>query len=192
MIMPLFNLIIYVVAAIAIALLGMAIIIYNVLIALRNNVRKAWANIDVLLEKRHDLISRLVDVVKGYEKYERTVLVQVTAMRTEWMQIQNVPDVKAKMKTSNQISQALKSLFADVENYPDLKADRTFLELQQAITEMENQIADRREFYNDTVNTYNIKIQIFPFVLFSSLLEYKPLPFFQPPAGSTDKINVIL
>lgn len=188
--MALLNFVLYVAAAIVIILLGILVIIYNTLITVRNNVNKAWVDIDVLLEKRHDLIGRLVEVVKGYETYEKTVLTKVTAMRTAWAQAQQSSDVWAKMTTSNQISQGLKSVFANIENYPNLKADQTFLELQQSISEMENQIADRREFYNDTVNEYNIKIKVVPFVFLSSFLNYKPLPFFQPPAGSTSEVKV--
>jgi len=81
-------------------------------------------------------------------------------------------------------------VFADVENYPDLKADQTFIELQNALIEIENQIADRREFYNDSVNEYNIKIKVFPYVLLSPSLNYKPLPFFQPPEGSEEEVKV--
>jgi LemA protein len=159
---------------------------------LKNNVSKAWANIDVLLEKRHDLIGKLVDTVKGYMKYEKTVLTKLTAMRTSWAGVQGNDNVQNKIDTSNQITGTLKTLFADVENYPDLKADGTFLELQKALEEIENEIADRREFYNDTVNEYNIKIKVIPFNFFSRMLHYTPQPFFQAPEEAKQVVNADL
>ncbi|MCL5011658.1 MAG: LemA family protein [Candidatus Marsarchaeota archaeon] len=160
---------------------GLIILIYNTLINVKNNVNKAWANIDVLLEKRHDLIGQLVETVKGYMKYEKNVLEEVTKLRGQWEGIQDDSDNQNKMNTSNQISQALKSIFAVAENYPNLKTDQQFQELQKAITNLENQIADRREFYNDAVNAYNIKIQVIPYNLFSSLMRLQNLPYFQAP-----------
>ncbi|MCL5011590.1 MAG: LemA family protein [Candidatus Marsarchaeota archaeon] len=164
-----------------IVIIGVFVIIFNTLVMLRNNVRKAWANIDVLLQKRHDLIGRLVETVKGYMQYEKTLLVKITALRTSWSDVQEQDDIQKKMDASNQITNTIKTLFADVENYPNLKADETFMELQKAIIQMEDEIADRREFYNDTVNEYNIKIKIIPYAFFSGMLKYASLPFFQAP-----------
>ena len=169
---------------------GIFFIIYNTLITVRNNVSKAWANIDVLLEKRHDLIGNLVNTVKGYTQYERSVLVQVTELRTSWAKVQNDQNTQKKIDTSNQISSTLKTLFANVENYPQLKADQTFLELMKNLTEIEDQIADRREFYNDTVNEYNIKIKVIPFDIFAGMLKYQPMQFFQAPADEREPVNV--
>lgn len=169
---------------------GVLVIIYNTLITLKNNVAKAWANIDVLLQKRHDMISKLVDAVKGYESYEKSVLAKITSMRTTWMNVQQDSNVQNKMDASNQISRVLKTVFANVENYPDLKADTTFLELQKAIESIEDQIADRREYYNDTVNTYNIKIKIIPFNFFAGPLGYQQMPFFQAPDAAKENIRV--
>lgn len=174
---------------ICIVLAGLIVLIYDNLIRLRNNVNKAWSNIDVLLQKRHDLIGNLVNTVKGYMRYEKTVLIKLTEMRTAWASVQNgEPD--SKMAASNQITGTLKTLFADVEGYPDLKADTTFMNLQQQLIEMENEISDRREFYNDTVNEYNIHIKIIPYNFFSGLLGYKPIPFFQAPEGSKEPVKV--
>lgn len=164
------------------------LIVYNSLVEVKNNVSRAWANIDVLLEKRHDLIGKLVDTVKGYEAYEKTVLVKITSLRTAWSQVQN-SSVEDKMGTSNQISTALKSIFAVSENYPDLKADQVFLELQKALEDIENQIADRREFYNDSVNQYNIRTQTIPYNAFAKMLGYKAMSFFKAPAGAEEPVN---
>jgi LemA protein len=168
----------------------MFILIYNALITLRNNVNKAWANIDVLLQKRYDLISKLVDTVKGYMSYERTVLVRVTAMRTAWINVQDAKSKEDKMTASNQITNSLKTLFADVEGYPDLKADQTFVTLQKELIEVEDEIADRREFYNDTVNEFNTRMTIVPYSLFSGLLGYSLLPFFNAPDEAKVPVNV--
>lgn len=180
------------VGIIVIVLFGVFVVIYNTLIMLKNNVTKAWSNIDVLLEKRHDLIGKLVDTVKGYMKYERSVLTQLTAMRTSWTDVQNDNNVQNKIDTSNQITGTLKTLFADIENYPDLKADTTVLELQKALEQIENEIADRREFYNDTVNEYNIKIKVIPFNFFSGMLHYTAQPFFQAPNEAKQVVNADL
>ncbi len=146
-----------IIGAAAFVLIVIFFVIYNALIEVKNNVNRAWADIDVLLEKRHDLIGKLVDTVKGYEAYEKSVLLQITKMRSSWITSQGA-DSKTKMETSNQISTALKSVFAVSENYPDLKANTVFVDLQTALKDIENQIADRREFYNDSVNQYNIRI----------------------------------
>jgi LemA protein len=170
---------------------GFFFIIYNSLVVVRNNVNKAWSDIDVLLEKRYDLIGNLVSTVKGYMKYEKSVLVQVTAMRMAWSNVQG-NNVQDKMDTSNQISNTLKTLFADVENYPDLKADQTFMQLQNALVDIENQIADRREYYNDSVNIYNIKISIIPNNLFAGSLGFRPLSLFKAPEEAEQVVKVDL
>jgi LemA protein len=183
------NFILDILIVFIITVIGIFVIIFNTLVMLRNNVRKAWANIDVLLQKRHDLIGRLVETVKGYMQYEKTLLVKITALRTSWTDAQEQDDVQKKMNTSNQITNTLKTLFANVENYPALKADETFIELQKAITQMEDEIADRREFYNDTVNEYNIKIKIIPYLFFSGILKYERLPFFQAPEEARQPVS---
>ena len=155
-------------------------ILYNTLISLKNNIGRASADIDVLLQKRYDMIGRLADVVKGYSNYEKSVLLQITGMRTKWMTVQN-GDINQKMEQSNQISQTLKTIFADVENYPDLKADNNFLQLQSTIYELETQIADRREFYNDSVNELNTKVEQVPYNLIAKGFGFTRLQFLQIP-----------
>jgi LemA protein len=119
-----------------------------------------------------------VDVVKGYANYEKSLLTKITALRTAAPQVQGA-SINDKMANSNQISAALKTIFAVSENYPDLKADQNFLQLQQTITEIENQIADRREFYNDSVNAFNIRIQEVPYNFLAGMLGYKTGQFLQ-------------
>ncbi|MDE1761964.1 MAG: LemA family protein [Candidatus Micrarchaeota archaeon] len=170
---------------------GILVIIWNTLVMMKNNVAKAWANIDVLLEQRHDELGKLIDTVKGYKNYEKTILTKLTGLRTKWMSIPK-DDIQGKADASNQISQALKSIFATSENYPDLKADQSFLQLQTRISELETQIAERREFYNDSANEYNIKIAQIPYVMFANGMGYKPVQLFQVPDASKQDVKVNL
>lgn len=133
--------------------------VYNGLIMLSRNIEKAWANIDVLLKQRHDEIPKLVKVCEGYMKYERETLEKITAARTACIQAKGVADSANK---EGELTGLLKTLFAVAENYPDLKANQNFLQLQQRVSYLESQIADRREFYNDSVNNYNIRINQIP------------------------------
>src|SRR5947207_12384434 len=133
------------------------ITIYNGLIAIKSDVDKAWANIDVRLKQRHDELTKLLDVTKGYANFERETMTKVTQARSQYQQAVTF-DQKAQADQS--MTSALRGFFAVAENYPELKANVNFMQLQQRITQLENQIADRREFYNDSVNTYNIRIQI--------------------------------
>jgi LemA protein len=150
--------------------------IYNGLISLRNNIDKAWANIDVLLKQRSDLIPNLVEAVKGYMKHEKAVLTEITQLRTALM---GATTPSAKAKTSEGISAALKTIFAVAENYPKLEASQNFLELQKQLTAMENQIADRREFYNDSVLLFNTRIHSLPDLVFASMMGLKDKEYFK-------------
>ncbi|MGD0923080.1 MAG: LemA family protein, partial [Terriglobia bacterium] len=132
------------------------ITIYNSLVRLRNDMDKAWANIDVLLKQRHDELPKLIETCKGYMQYEQKTFQMIVEARTSFMKATTVAE---KAQADNLISGALKSLFAVSENYPDLKANNNFMQLQKRISELEERIADRREFFNDDVNTYNIRIQ---------------------------------
>src|SRR6266705_3094840 len=132
------------------------ITLYNGLVAIKNDIDKSWANIDVLLKQRHDELSKLLDVTKGYMEFERDTLTKITQARSQFSQAVTF-DQKAQADQS--MTSALRGFFAVAENYPDLKANSNFQQLERRITELENQIADRREFYNDSVNTFNIRIQ---------------------------------
>ncbi len=148
-------------------LLVYIVIIYNGLVRLRNDIDKAWANIDVLLKQRHDELPNLVATCKGYMQYEQQTLERVTQARTAYMRASTVGEkAQADLLTTG----ALRGLFAVAENYPDLKANNNFLQLQKRISELEDMIADRREFFNDDVNTYNVRIQQLPDVVIAKMM----------------------
>ena len=152
------------------------VIIYNGLVRLRNENDRAWANIDVLLKQRHDEIPNLVETVKGYMQHEQQTLLAVTEARASSM---NASSVGQKAVADLQVASALRGLFAVAENYPQLKANQNFLKLQNRITELEERIADRREFFNDDVNTYNTRIGQIPEVFVASFMALKPRQMFQ-------------
>lgn len=152
------------------------IIIYNGLIEVMRNIDKAWANIDVLLKQRYDEVPNLVNICKGYMAYEKETLEKITAIRVSCMQAKNVAESSFR---EGELGQSLKSLFAVAENYPDLKANQNFLQLQQRISYLENQIADRREFFNDSVNNYNIRINQIPDLFVARSLKMQPKEFFK-------------
>jgi LemA protein len=153
-----------------------AVILYNELVRLRNENDRAWANVDVLLKQRHDEIPNLVETVKGYMQHEQQTLLAVTQARAASM---NAASIGQKATADLQMTGALHSLFAVAENYPQLKANENFLKLQHRISELEERIADRREFFNDDVNTYNTRIGQIPEVFIASFLELKPRSMFK-------------
>ena len=152
------------------------ITIYNSLVRLRNDIGKAWANIDVLLKQRHDELPKLIETCRGYMQYEQKTLQLVTEARTSFMKANTVAE---KAQADNLLAGALKSLFAVAENYPELKADNNFMQLQNRISELEEKIADRREFFNDDVNTYNIRIQQLPDVFIAHMMTLQPKDLFK-------------
>lgn len=152
------------------------VIVYNGLVRLRNENDRAWANIDVLLKQRHDEIPNLVETVKGYMQHEQQTLLAVTEARASSM---SASSVGQKAVADLQVASALRGLFAVAENYPQLKANQNFLKLQNRITELEERIADRREFFNDDVNTYNTRIGQIPEVFVASFMALKPRQMFQ-------------
>ncbi|MBZ5514615.1 MAG: LemA family protein [Acidobacteriia bacterium] len=152
------------------------ITIYNSLVRLRNDIDKAWANIDVLLKQRHDELPKLIETCKGYMQYEQKTFLLVTEARTAFLRATSVSE---KAQADNLISGALKTLFAVAEKYPDLKANNNFMQLQHRISELEERIADRREFFNDDVNTYNIRIQQLPDVFVARMLSLQRRDLFK-------------
>lgn len=158
-----------VVALIVIGFVGFLIAVYNSLIRMKNNIQKSWANIDVLLKQRSDELPKLIDTVKAYMKYEEDVLTKITLARTKFLDAQSV---KEKAESDNMIADALKSLFAVSENYPELRSSENFQQLQSRISGLENELSDRREFYNDSVNEYNIKIKSLPDLIIARILGY--------------------
>lgn len=156
-----------------IVLLTYVVGIYNVLVRLANNIDKAWSNIDVILKQRHDELPKLVEVCNSYMIHERETLKSVTNARTAYSTGLNIDD---KTQAENQIVRALGKLFAVAEQYPDLKANQEFLAVQQRISALESTIADRREFYNDSVNLYNIAIEQIPTLWVAQEVGYSPRP----------------
>src|ERR1700682_2422153 len=152
------------------------VILYNGLVRLKNDNDRASANIDVLLKQRHDEIPNLVETVKGYMQHEQQTLLFVTQARTASM---NAASIRQKATADLMITGALRGLFAVAENYPQLRANEDFLKLQNRITELEERIADRREFFNDDVNTYNTRIRQLPEVFLASLMALPPREFFK-------------
>ena len=152
------------------------ITIYNSLVRLKNDIDKAWANIDVLLKQRHDELPKLIETCKGYMQYEQKTFQLITEARTAFMKAGSVGE---KAQADNMISGALKSLFAVAENYPELKSNNNFMQLQKRISELEEKIADRREFFNDDVNTYNIRIQQLPDVFIAHLMSLQRKDLFK-------------
>jgi LemA protein len=145
--------------------------IYNGLVAIKNDIDKAWANIDVLLKQRHDELTKLLDTTKGYMEFEGATLTKITQARSQYQQAVTV-DQKAQADQS--ITSALRGLFAVAENYPELKANTNFQLLEKRISDLESQIADRREFYNDSVNTFNIRIQQVPDTFVAAFMRLTP------------------
>lgn len=152
------------------------VIIYNNLIKQRNRVENAWAQIDVQLKRRSDLIPNLLETVKGYAKHEKTLFENITKARTAVMSANSVNETA---EASNYLSSTLKSLFAVAENYPDLKANQNFLQLQRDLLETEDKIAYARQFYNDTVMKYNISIQTIPTNIIASLTGFQKKELFE-------------
>jgi LemA protein len=152
------------------------VILYNGLVRLKNDNDRALANIDVLLKQRHDEIPNLVETVKGYMQHEQQTLLAVTQARAASM---NAASIRQKATADLRLTGALRGLFAVSENYPQLKANENFLKLQNRITELEERIADRREFFNDDVNTYNTRIGQIPEVFVASFMNLKPRAMFK-------------
>jgi LemA protein len=162
-------------------------ILYNELVRLRNDNDRAWANIDVLLKQRHDEIPNLVATVKGYMEHERQTLEAVTAARSASLQAGTVSE---KATAEVQLSGALKSFFVVAERYPDLKANQNFLALQSRISGLEERIADRREFFNDQVNTYNTRIAQVPHVALARIMGLQPRALFRAPESDRTQVAV--
>ena len=155
---------------------------YNNLVGLRNRVQNSYAQIDVQLKRRNDLIPNLVETVKGYASHEKGVLEEVTKARTGMMNASNVEEASA---ADNQLTGALKTLFAVAENYPDLKANSNFQQLQSELTDTEDKISYARQFYNDVVLKYNTTCQQFPSSILARLFGFKEESYFKVPESET-------
>jgi LemA protein len=166
---------------------GYAVGVYNGLVQVNQNVDKAWANIDVVLKQRHDELPKIIATCEGYKNFERSTLQAVIAARTQYAQA-STPN--QKVIAANQVSGAVRGLLAVAEGYPDLKSSQNFLQLQQRISALEGQIADRREFYNDSVNVYNIRIRQFPDMLFSGILQFGPRTMYQVRDADKEDVKI--
>jgi LemA protein len=175
----------WVILGIVVLVIIIIIALYNGLIRLKNQIENAWAQIDVQLKRRNDLIPNLVETVKGYAKHEKGVFTEVTKARTAMMDAKTLDQ---KAKASNMLSDTLKSLFAVAENYPTLKANENFLQLQEELSGTENKIAYSRQHYNDMVMRFNTKIQVFPNNIFAGMLNFVKQEMFK--ATEEEKKNV--
>jgi LemA protein len=164
-----------------------AIVTYNRLITLRNRVDNSWSQIDVQLRRRYDLIPNLVETVKGYASHESQVFERVTEARTAAIGAQTVAD---QGRAENMLTESLKSLFAVAEAYPDLKANQNFLNLQQELSSTESKIAYARQFYNDSVLSYNTATQVFPTNVFAGVFGFTPKEYFEIEAAAAEPPQV--
>ena len=165
----------YVLIVLAVLII-LGIILYNNLVRMKIRVDEAWADIDVQLKRRYDLVPNLVETVKGYMQHEKEVFEKVTEARTRAMEAKNLQE---KAESENQFSQSLKSLFAVAENYPQLKANENFLELQKELVDTEDKIQAARRFYNGSVRDYNIAIDTFPSMIFARLFKFTKREMFE-------------
>lgn len=157
-------------------ILIIAVGIYNALVQLKNKVEEAWADIETQLKRRYDLIPNIVESVKGYAKHEKNTFEEVTKARNIAMKAQTAED---KARAENMLTDTLKSLFALSENYPELKANQNFLDLQQTLKEIEEHLQLSRRYYNATVRDFNTKIEVFPDNIFAGIFGFKKRTFFE-------------
>ena len=177
----------WIIIAFVVVLIIAAVAMYNGLVRLNVRSDEAWSDINVQLKRRYDLIPNLVSTVQGYAKHEKTVFEEVTAARANAL---NAQGVKETAQADNQFQGALKSLFAVSENYPDLKANQNFLDLQAQITDTEDKIQASRRFYNGVVRDFNTKRKVFPTNIFAGMLGFnKDKEFFETDADESAKIQ---
>jgi len=167
-----------IISVIIIAIIFSVIFLYNNLIRSKNRVLEAWSDIDVQLKRRYNLIPNLINTVKGYAKHERETLEEVIQARNKAMNTE-AGDSKNKVEAENQLSSTLKSIFALSENYPDLKANQNFLNLQDELSDTENKIQAARRFYNNNVQDFNTKLQVFPTNIIAKQLNFVARDFFE-------------
>jgi LemA protein len=172
-------LIVWILLGIAAVAVLWLILLYNRFVTLRTRVREALADIDVQLRRRYDLIPNLVETVKGYAKHEREVFENVTKARTDAVSAHEKGDIKEQESKENILSNTLRTLFAVAENYPDLKANANFLELQRELADTENKIQASRRFYNTNVRDINIAIESFPSNIVAGMFGFQKEPFFE-------------
>ena len=172
------------------ALVAYAIMLYNNLVQIKHNVTKAWANIDVLLKQRHDELPKLVETCKQYMKFEQDTLTRVMEARSRVSTAREQQNLGALGQAEGALRASVGSLFALAEAYPDLKTNQTFQQLQARISGLENAIADRREFYNESVNVNNVRIEQFPDALIASTFNFKPAQLLEFRADEKADVDV--
>lgn len=155
---------------------GYIFMIYNNLISLKENIKKSWSNIDVILKQRHDEIPKLISVCESFAQFEKGILDRLMKAREKYF---GAKGVGKKAEASIEVTAALQGIFALAENYPDIKSNEHFMQLQTRLSHLEETLSDRREFYNDSTNNYNIRIQQIPDVLVASFLNYQKEELFQ-------------
>ena len=165
----------WIILAIVVVIAIVLIVIYNQLVTLRQRVQNAWSQIDVQLQRRFDLIPNLVETVKGYMTHEQETLTKVTDLRSSWA---DAKTVEQKAELEGQLTETLKTIMAVAENYPNLKADQSFNNLQAELSDTENKISYSRQFYNDTVTMYNTKLETFPSNLVAGMFGFKASTLF--------------
>ncbi len=173
------NMTLYILLGAVVLVVIWAIVIYNRFVKLVNRTKEAWADIDVQLKRRYDLIPQLVNTVQGYAKHEKSVFEEVTKARTQAMNAEQKGDVKGVAEGENMLAGALKSLFAVSEDYPDLKANENFLELQRELSDTENKIQAARRFYNGNVRDLNTKIETIPYNIVAGMFNFEKRDFFE-------------
>ena len=174
----------WILLGIIVILIIYVIVLYNNLVTLRQKVKNAWSQIDVQLQRRFDLIPNLVETVKGYMEHEKDVLSKVTELRSSWS---NAKTVSEKAKLDGELSDALKTIMAVSENYPDLKASQNFLQLQEELRNTENKISYSRQFYNDSVTRYNTKLELFPSNIIAKYFKFETETLFEAESEDAKK-----
>lgn len=181
------NALVWIAIGVLAAIVLYFIYIYNRFITLRNQAENAWSQIDVQLKRRFDLIPNLIETVKGYVKHEKETLTQITQARTEFLKATNLA---GKAKAENMLEQSLKSIFAVAESYPNLKANENFLQLQEELSGTESKIAYSRQFYNDTVQNFNVKLETFPSNMIGNMFNFQKKEFFEADEKEREPVKV--
>jgi len=166
------------------------VMVYNQLVQIKHNISKAWANIDVLLTQRHDELPKIVETCKQYMKFEQETLARVMQARSSVADAREQRNISALGQAEGELRGAVGRLFAVAEAYPDLKTNQTFLHLQERISSLENGIADRREFYNESVNINNVRIEQFPDSAVAALFSFRPAQLLRFSDKQTSDVSV--
>ncbi|MFP4189243.1 MAG: LemA family protein [Halobacteriales archaeon] len=174
-------------ALIVLGVVAYAVMIYNGLVRLRRNVDKAWSNIDVLLKQRSSELDNLIDTTEEYMEYEEEVLQKITEARA---QVQEAESPKQEAEADEALKGALADISATAEDYPKLRSSENFQQLMERISSLEEQIADRREFYNESVNRYNIRIEQIPYVFVAKALDYEEKELFEASPEAKQNVDV--